>query len=120
MTPLLRIEMILLAAFMITIVISSVNRKKMCIQYSLTWIVIALVLAIIALFPDIVFFMCELLDIQTPSNLIYLAGIIALLLVTFSQTLIISKQNEQIKFLIQHVSMDQYERSAPENETIEA
>ena len=108
MTLLLRIEMILIAIAVIIIVINSVNRKKMCIQYSLVWIVLSAVLLIIAIFPGIVFFLCEILDIQTPTNLIYLAGIFALMLIAFSQTVIISKQSEQIKFLIQTISLEKY------------
>lgn len=112
MTPLLRIEMILIAIAMITIVILSVNRKKMCIQYSLIWILLSAILLIIAVFPGIVFFLCDLLEIQTPSNLIYLAGILALFLIAFSQTVIISKQSERIQFLIQTISLEKHKTEA--------
>lgn len=108
MTPLLRIEMILIAIAMIAIVIFSVNRKKMRIQYSLVWILFLAVLLIIAIFPDIVFFLCDILDIQTPSNLIYLVGILSLFLIVFSQTIIISKQSERIQFLIQSISLEKH------------
>lgn len=110
MTPLLRIEMILISVIMIIIVINSVNKKKMCIQYSLVWIFISLLLLVIAVFPEIVFFLCNILDIQTPSNLIYLAGIFALLLVNFYQTSIISKQSDRIKFLIQTISIEKHRK----------
>lgn len=119
MTPLLRIEMILIAIIMIAIVINSVNKKKMCIQYSLVWIFISVLLLVIAIFPEIVFFLCDILDIQTPSNLIYLAGIFALLLVSFFQTLIISKQSEQIKFLIQTISIEKYRRDTEQSNDTE-
>ncbi len=108
MSLLLRIEMIVLSLIVVFIVINSVNKKKMCIQYSLIWILIAFSLLIIAIFPDIVFALCALLGVKTPSNLIYLFGIFALLLVTLIQTSIISKQTERIKFLTQIVSIEKY------------
>ncbi len=108
MTPLLRIEMILIAIAMIAIVIFSVNRKKMRIQYSLVWILFSVVLLIIAIFPGIVFLLCDILDIKTPSNLIYLIGILSLFLFAFSQTIILSKQSERIQFLLQFISLEKH------------
>lgn len=108
MTLLLRIEMIVLAILVAGVVINSVNKKKMLIQYSLIWILISLVLLVIAIFPGIVFWLCSILGIQTPSNLIYLFGIIGLLMVALLQTSIISKQTERIKFLTQMVSIEKY------------
>ncbi len=108
MTLLLRIEMIILAIIVAGVVINSVNKKKMLIQYSLIWIIISLSLLVIAIFPGIVFWLCSILGIKTPSNLIYLFGIIALLMVALLQTSIISKQTERIKFLTQIVSIEKY------------
>lgn len=109
MSFLLSVEMIILAFLVITIVIYSVNKKKMCIQYSLVWVLLSLVLIVVAVFPDIVFWLSNILGIETPSNLVYLFGIFALLLITFMQTCVISKQAEKIKFLTQIVSIKQYE-----------
>ncbi|MBQ7935474.1 MAG: DUF2304 domain-containing protein [Clostridia bacterium] len=108
MSLLLRIEMILLALLIAGVVINSVNKKKMYIKYSLIWLVIAAALVVIAAFPGIIFWLCGLLGIQTPANLIYLLGIVALLLITFMQTSIISKQTERIKSLVQTVSIERY------------
>lgn len=116
MTLLLRIEMILIAIVMISIVIFSVNKKKMRIQYSLIWILLSAILLVIALFPGIIFLLCTLLDIQTPSNLIYLAGILALFLISFSQTIIISKQADRIQFLIQTISLEKHKSESEAND----
>jgi len=116
MSLLLRIEMILIAIAVIMIVLFSVNRKKMCIQYSLIWIVLSVGLLIVAIFPSIAFFLCDILDIQTPTNLIFLVGILALLMIAFYQTIIISKQSERIKFLIQTISLEKYNKGQEETD----
>ena len=110
----LRIEMLLLAVVMAIIVIRCVTKKKMRVQYSLIWIFISLALLVVSIFPGAVFFLCSLLGMQTPSNLIFLLGIIALLLVALVQTSIISKQAENIKFLTQIVSIEKYQRKLEE------
>ena len=108
MTLALRIEMILLALIIAGVVLHSIYKKKLCVQYSIAWFLMALLLIVIALFPGIVFWLCGILGIQTPANLIYLFGILVLLMIVFSQTKIISVQTEKIKFLTQTVSIEKY------------
>lgn len=118
MSTLLRIEMLILALAVIAVIILAVNKKKMCIRYSLVWIFIAFLIITIAIFPGIVFWFCEILGIETPSNLVYLFGILALLMITFMQTGILSKQSEKIKHLTQMVSIERYEEEVKNsNET---
>lgn len=107
--------MILLALIVIAVIILSVNKKKMCIRYSLVWIFVSLLIITIAMFPGIVFWFCKILGIETPSNLVYLFGILVLLMITFMQTGILSKQSEKIKFLTQMISIKQYEEEVKSN-----
>lgn len=108
MNTLLRVEMIVLAVLVIVVIVHNVNRKRLRIQYSLVWLLIALSMLVAAVFPGIVSWLCGVLDIETPSNLIYLIGIIVLLMISFFQTLLISRQADQIKRLIQIVSIEKY------------
>ncbi len=104
----LRIAMIVLAVVVMVIIFRSVNKKHMRMQYSLVWIIISIALLLLAIFPVFAQWLCFLFGIETPSNLIFLLGILALLLLNFTQTGIVSKQAEQIKTLTQALSLHQY------------
>ena len=110
---LLRIEMIVMAVLVVFIIIHNVNRKRLRIQYSFVWLLIALSLLAVAFFPGIV------MSIETPVNLIYLLGIFALLLITFYQTLVISRQADRITRLTQIVSIEKFlaEREKEEHDS---
>ena len=108
MSALLRVEMIVIAFLVMFIIVHNVNRKKLRIQYSFIWLLIALAMLAAALFPGAVWWLCGIMGIETPSNLIYLMGILVMLLVAFFQTLLISKQADTIKRLIQIVSIEKY------------
>ncbi|MBS5724650.1 MAG: DUF2304 domain-containing protein [Clostridiales bacterium] len=110
----LRIAMIVLAVGVMVIIFRSVNKKHMRMQYSLVWIIISIALLLLAIFPVFAQWLCLLLGIETPSNLIFLLGILALLLLNFTQTGIISKQSEQIKTLTQALSLHQYAQEKEE------
>lgn len=111
----LRIEMVLLALIVVIIVFTAVNKKKFRLQYSLLWLLVSATMLIVALFPGIVNWLCELTSIQTPSNLIYLLGILALILISFHLTGIVSKQADQIQRLTQMLSIQHIAKVSDEN-----
>lgn len=114
MSTLLRIEMIVIALLIVTIIVRSVNRKKLRIQYSFAWLIIAAALMVIALFPGVVVWLCGVTGIETPSNLIYLFGILILLLISFYQTVLLSKQADRITRLTQVLSIERFYREQQE------
>ena len=114
MSPFLRAEMIVLALINVTIIVRSVNRKKLRIQYSFAWLVIAAALLAVAFFPGIVVWLCGITGIETPSNLIYLFGILILLLISFYQTALLSKQADRITRLTQVLSIEKFYREQKE------
>lgn len=114
MSPFLRAEMIVLALLIVTIIVRSVNRKKLRIQYSFAWLVIAAALLAVAFFPGIAVWLCGVTGIETPSNLIYLFGILILLLISFYQTALLSKQADRITRLTQVLSIEKFYREQKE------
>ena len=108
MSTLLRIEMIAAALLVVFIIVHNVNHKRLRIQYSFVWLLIVLALLVAAFFPGVVLWLCGVLGIEVASNLVYLVGIFALLLITFYQTLLLSRQAEQLKRLTQIVSLEKF------------
>lgn len=104
----LRIALIVLSLLFVVCVFYCVNHKKLQLQFSLIWIFMALIMILIAIFPQIVYLLSKLLGIKTASNLVYLFGIIILFVVIINLTIKISKQSNQIKNLIQEISIQNY------------
>lgn len=108
MSNILRIELILFSVIFLVFVFRTVNRKRLWLQHSLVWIIISCSLILISIFPGIVIWICEIVKVETPSNLVYLLGIIALLIVSFLHSIVISSQASKIKTLVQMVSIEKY------------
>lgn len=109
MSTLLRIELIVFAVLALAIVGYTVNRKVIQMKYALIWVIIALGIIITACFPQLAFTITSLVGIETPSNLIFFLAIVSLLGICFSLTIIVSRQGNQIRQLIQQLSIDHYE-----------
>lgn len=104
----LRVEMLILALAVLLMVFHSINRRRLRVQFSLIWLGISAGMMLVAAFPGIAVWLCKLTRIQTPSNLIYLLGILTLLVIVFKQTEIISQHTEQIKGLTQELSLEKH------------
>ncbi len=108
MSALLRVEMIVLALVFITIVFVTVNKRSLQMRYSLIWLLISFAMIVIAFFPQLIMWLSDVVQIQTPSNFLYLLAVFALLMIAFSHTVNLSKQSEKIKRLTQMVSIEKY------------
>mgnify|MGYP001073899906 FL=1 len=76
----------------------------------MTHILIAAGLLAVAFFPGLVDWLCGVMGIETPSNLIYLFGIFTLLLIVFYQTLLLSRQADRITRLTQIISIEKFQK----------
>lgn len=108
MPSVLRYEMILIAVAFMLIVFRTVNRKKLKLQYTLLWIMVSFAMILIAFVPQIAIWIAAVMGIKTTSNLILFLGMVALLVITFNFTVILSKQSERIKILVQNMAIDEY------------
>ena len=106
----LRIVLIVLSIVFVIGVLYCVNHKKMQLQFSLIWLLISLILILIAIFPQIVYFIAKITGIKTASNLVYLMGIIILFVIIINLTIKISKQSAQIHDLIQEFSIYKFQK----------
>lgn len=108
MSTILRMELLLLALIFLFVAFQAVSKKKMQLKYSLLWLLVALCMVIAACFPDLIQWLTKLAGIETPSNFIYLLGIVVLLILSFSLSMIVSRQSDQIKRLAQYTAIEAY------------
>ena len=105
MTTILRIEMVLLSVIFLFFVLQTVRKKKLQVQYALIWIVLALGTFCLAVIPGVAEKISALVGIETTSNFVYLLAVLALLILSFSLTVIVSKQAQKIKNITQIISI---------------
>lgn len=86
-------------------IIFLLSHKRMNLKYSLLWMFSAVVLLMLSIFPGIVNMISKLIGIQSPVNTVFLFFIFCMLLLLISLSSIVSKQSNEIKRLIQHLSI---------------
>lgn len=101
----LKLDSIIFILFIIVLIIVLVKREKISIKYSLVWLFPCVLMLIFVLIPGFLSFITNLLGFQTASNMIFALLIGFLIVVTIALTVIVSKQKEKIRLLIQEVSL---------------
>lgn len=81
------------------LVLSDVKKKKFFEQESFFWVIGALVVLILALFPGLIILLANLIGVEYAPSLLFLIAIIFVLYLLFRQSKQVSLLKEQVKDL---------------------
>lgn len=107
----LELQIVFIIASLLTLffVIRKITKHKLNIDDSIVWILWAIVLLILSLFPDLAIFVSNKLGFMSTSNFIFSLFTFFLYIILFFQTISISALKEKNKQLIQKLSIKEYE-----------
>lgn len=99
----LRIQIIIAAIIIIAFIyISNLVRKgRVELKYTITWYILGIIYLIFDLVPSFMNWVSKAVGIGTPSNFLLFLAVGIIFLILFSQTIVISRQTQNIKTLIQ-------------------
>ena len=109
MSILLRAALILVSALVTGSVTVRIRKARMQIEDAVFWVLFSLLLVVLAIFPRILYFFTELLRMQSPANLLFLAVIGLLFLRVFSLSVKVSLLEEKLKTLAQNEALKEIE-----------
>lgn len=77
------------------------KKKKLALKYSLLWLFVGAVMLVLVIFPDLLLIVCGLFGIAEEMNGLFTFAIGFILMLLMSLSVIVSKQSERIKNLVQ-------------------
>lgn len=86
-------------------ILNMVRTKKLALKYALTWILTSFSFVLLSIFPEILYFVADLMHIELPVNALYLCVIFLLLLIVFTLSVAVSRQALRIKTLVQEIGL---------------
>lgn len=98
----LRLVVIIVCIIFVVLVFRQVATGKLMLKYSLLWLALALVAFLVAIFPEPIFAFAHFLGFELPLNFIVFIALFFLLTICISLSIVISKQDQRIKTLIQN------------------
>lgn len=89
----------------ILIIINFIKKDNISLKYSLIWLISGFVMFIATMIPNFLECLSQFLGFELVSNMVFVFAIIILLLLNFSFTIIVSRQTQKIRLLIQELSL---------------
>lgn len=82
-----------------------IRRRQFLLKYTLLWIVLGLALLIMAVFPEVLYFISGLIGIASPVNALFFSMIVMVIMILLSLTAICSGLSDKTKELVQEVAL---------------
>lgn len=105
MSVALRICLVALSIISLFYIIRKIRYSKMQIEYTLFWIVLSIIMILMAVFPQIVYWVTITMGMVSAANVVYLFIIGILLVKVFMMTIEISNLESKVQALIQEVGI---------------
>lgn len=105
MSNTLRIVLIIGIVVYYIIVLRLLKKGRLSLKYSLLWLLMGVVMAILVIFPQILKIMCDAFGIVYGMNGLFTCALAFLLMLSMALTAIVSKQTDQIKNLVQESAL---------------
>lgn len=105
MSALLRVTLIVFSIIMLLYVGRKIRIAKMRLEAGIIWLAASVVFIIISIWPNLVYRLCNVFGIMSPTNLVYLIVIAFLMLLVFYNAIKISSLESRIDHLAQEMAL---------------
>ena len=105
MSKTLIIALIIFSILWLIIILRDVRKGTISIRYSLVWLLMAIILLLVGVFPSFMEFVAESFGFTTISNLVIGIILSLLMFITLVLTHIVTKQKNQIRVLTQEIAL---------------
>lgn len=89
--------------FLLLVIIELVRRRYLSERYSLLWILTGIAFLILSIKMDILVYFSRILGFAVPTNALFFFGILFLILIVLSLSVILSRLTEKNKILTQEI-----------------
>ena len=100
-----RLVLLLVVLLYLFVAIKLIHRKRLSLNYSLLWLLMAVVLVVMVVFPNLVYNLTWLLGIDLPIHMIFTGFSFFALVMLFYLTCIVSRDNEKNRTMVQQMAL---------------
>ena len=101
----LKLASVIALLFVIVIITHFVKKNRITVKYAIIWYLSLVVLMIFSIFPEALGWLASYAGFILSSNFLFVLMIAFLFFISISLTIIVSEQKEQIRKLVQEVSI---------------
>lgn len=84
-----------------------IRKRKLELKYGLPWLLVILLALLVDCFPGILSVIADGMGIELPANALFLLGLIFAVALIFVLTVVVSRQSERIKQIVQASALNE-------------
>lgn len=93
---------------LVVFVLALLRVRRLREKYAAVWIVLALAVAVVGIFPQIAFWLAQRLGVQTPANLVFAVAVVVLLLVCVQLSVEVSSLEGETRTLAEEIAIQRH------------
>ena len=101
----LQILLIVVTIALFVFLLNNIRKYKLELKHTLLWLILCLLSLLLAIFPNLLFFISNNIYIETPVNALYLVSFIIVFIILYSFTVTISRLSNQTRRLTQEIGL---------------
>ena len=105
MSHTLRILLLVTALLTAAWILRKIRRLKVRMEDAIYWVVVAVLLAVLGIFPEVSYYLTRKLGMMSPSNLIFLVIIFLLMEKVFTLSILVSQLEDKVTVLSAEVAL---------------
>lgn len=110
MTIELRAALIVVSLLTLLFVAKRIHSSKVRLEDSIFWVCFAAIIFLLSIFPQVFYWLSDLIGTYAPVNFVFLFFIFILLVQSFHLSMRISQADTKIKELTQQLAVEKFER----------
>ncbi|MFS0852511.1 DUF2304 domain-containing protein [Microbacterium sp. 179-I 3D4 NHS] len=96
---------VIFALFILAIIVWMLLSHRLREKYAILWLVIGIAMLVLTIFPDLLFWLSEVLGVQVPANLLFVAALALLIGVTLHQSWELSTGEDETRRVAEEVAI---------------
>ncbi|MQY07176.1 DUF2304 domain-containing protein [Actinomadura macrotermitis] len=98
------------AAISMLVIFEMLRRRRLREKYAVVWVLVAVAIAVLAIFPEVLVFAARVTGVQVPANLLFFGASLVLLTVNVQLSSEVSRLEEKVRTLAESVGLERLER----------
>ena len=101
----IRVIVVVIMLFVIAKIVSLMSKKKINYKYGLGWSFLAMLVAVLALWPDILYWLAKVTGVIAPVNMLFFMGFVFALAIIFALSKTVSKLHDKVDTLTREIAL---------------
>lgn len=103
--------LIVVCVILLLLLLNMIKKYELQLKYAILWLFVVVVMLIISIVPQLASLLADAIGFKTPSNFVFLIGILSIFVIMFSMTLAISSMSMKLRQVSQKVGLLEYQLS---------